>query len=316
MSIQPILEALPRALPPEQLRLIERAHMVAAFWHHGQTRRSGEPYIVHPVAVAVVLAELDMGYEMLCAALLHDVLEDSACTEAELLRDFGEEIVALVRDVGVLHTTADLEGCADERVLTLTLADRLHNQRTMEFLPKDKQRRKSQETLEAFAPAAARLGLEGVRLELERLAGSVLSAPPEIRFSFHAIAMGALFLPAGARARWVAEWLGELHALPGGRARARFVVHLLWGMPRMAVAVRRPLLTVEALLRPAVCCLRWLVESDARVWTVLAPPLAWLVIDTAAGRLGDAMVILITVPPVLAGGVRAVRKRLEDSDPE
>ncbi|MEU7898587.1 HD domain-containing protein [Nonomuraea sp. NPDC049152] len=316
MSIQPILAALPHELPPEQLRMVERAYTVAAFWHRDHRRRSGEPYIVHPVAVAMILAELDMDHELLCAALLHDVLEDSACTDTELLRDFDERIVALVRGLNALRHSADLEWCADERVLTLKLADRLHNQRTMEFLPRDKQRRKSRETLRAFAPAAARLGLEPIRQELEQLAGSVLSAPAEIRFTFHTVAIGATILPAEVRTRWLAEWLGELHALPGGCARLRFVVRLLWGMPRMAAVLRRPPLSVRDLLRPRVRvllrCVRWLVRSDARVWTLLAPPLAWLVLDTAADRLGDAMVILITVPPVLAAGVRAVRARLED----
>ncbi|MET9344697.1 HD domain-containing protein [Nonomuraea sp. NPDC003804] len=315
MSIRPILDALPRVLPPAQLDLVERAHAVAAFWHRGQRRRSGEPYIGHPVAVAAILAELDAGYEMLCAALLHDVLEDSACTEEALLRDFGEGIVTLVSSMGTLHDPADLERCADDRLLMLKLADRLHNQRTMEFLPRDKQRRKSRETLEAFAPAAARLGLDGIRVELEELADAVLSAPAEVRFSFHALAVGALVLPAEVRARWLAEWLGELHALPGRRARARFVAHLLWGLPRMAAAVRGPTLTAGSVLRPATRCLRWLLRSDARVWALLGPPLAWLVLDMAADRLGDAVVILITVPPVLAGGVRAVRERLKDSDP-
>ncbi|MFI6325316.1 HD domain-containing protein [Nonomuraea sp. NPDC050556] len=288
MSIQEILDGL----PDQQRELVERAHVVASYWHRDQRRASGEPYISHPVAVAAILAELGQDHEMLCAALLHD----TGLSEEELAREFGPGIAGLVRDVAALDGQGGWERRVDERVLTLKLADRLHNQRTMHFLPREKQRRKSRETLQIYAPVARWLGMDQVALELEQLAG-----PPG--GSFRLISAGAVILPAEARARWLREWLGELHALPAGRARLWFAAQLLWGMPRMAATLRRMRLGGFA---------RWIVASDVRVWALLTPPLAWLVVDTAMSRLGDALTLVITVPPALAAGIHVLRERFKE----
>ncbi|MFG1681429.1 HD domain-containing protein [Nonomuraea sp. NPDC049269] len=235
-------DALPDYLTADQARMVERAYTVAAYWHRDQTRRSGEPYITHPLAVAAILAEYGADHELLCAALLHDVLEDTSCPETELAAEFGETIVRLVTDLRPLDDPALLaEGWAattDERVLTLKVADRLHNQRTMRFLPPDKQLRKARETLDVFVPIAGRLGMDEIGRELEGLARARLDAGTQA--FLRVITAGAIILPHAVRARWIAEWLGELHALPDRRARRRFTAELLVGMPRLAVMLRRP----------------------------------------------------------------------------
>ncbi|MFD1544761.1 HD domain-containing protein [Nonomuraea guangzhouensis] len=238
-------DALPDYLTADQARLVERAYTVAAYWHRDQTRRSGEPYITHPLAVAAILAGLGADHELLCAALLHDVLEDTACPETELAAEFGETIVRLVTDLRPLDDPALLaEGRAagtDERVLTLKLADRLHNQRTMRFLPPEKQLRKARETLDVFVPIAGWLGMNEIARELEGLAQARLdvSGDAGTQAFLRVITAGAIILPHAVRARWIAEWLGELHALPDRRARRRFTAELLIGMPRLAVMLRR-----------------------------------------------------------------------------
>ena len=164
-------------------RSLQRAYDVAVDKHEGQKRKSGDPYITHPLAVATILAELGMNHETICAALLHDTVEDTAYTLAELRRDFGEDVAALVDGVTKLDKVKYGEAAAaetvrkmivamsrDVRVLVIKLADRLHNMRTLRYLPREKQERKSREVLEIFAPLAHRLGMNTVKWELEDLA--------------------------------------------------------------------------------------------------------------------------------------------------
>src|SRR5690348_1195337 len=186
-GVNPVLEPLTKTVrathPKADIRLIERAYEVAARWHTGQKRLSGDPYITHPLAVATILAELGMNHETICAALLHDTVEDTAYTLAELRRDFGEDVAALVDGVTKLDKVKYGEAAAaetvrkmivamsrDVRVLVIKLADRLHNMRTLRYLPREKQERKSREVLEIFAPLAHRLGMNTVKWELEDLA--------------------------------------------------------------------------------------------------------------------------------------------------
>ncbi|MEV0200771.1 HD domain-containing protein [Nonomuraea sp. NPDC050691] len=171
-SFERLRTLLAGRLDAGQLRMVERAHATAAFWHRDQTRRSGDPYITHPVAVAAILAGLGADHELLCAALLHDVLPDTACPAADLERDFGGRIIALTRDLDRLEEHADVGWeRADPRVLTLKLAHRLHNQRTMRWVAPAKQRAKSLETLQVYAPVAARLGMRGARCSSRRCSG-------------------------------------------------------------------------------------------------------------------------------------------------
>ena len=190
-GINPVLEPLIKTVrgthPKADVRLIERAYESAAYWHRDQKRRSGDPYITHPLAVATILAELGMNTETICAALLHDTVEDTPYTLTELRGEFGEDIAALVDGVTKLDKVKYGESAEAEtvrkmvvamsrdiRVLVIKLADRLHNMRTLRYLPREKQERKSREVLEIFAPLAHRLGMNTVKWELEDLAFGTL----------------------------------------------------------------------------------------------------------------------------------------------
>jgi GTP diphosphokinase / guanosine-3',5'-bis(diphosphate) 3'-diphosphatase len=190
-GVNPVLEPLIRTVrnthPKADIRLIERAYEVAARLHAGQSRRSGDPYITHPLAVATILAELGMPHDTICAALLHDTVEDTQYTIGQLRQDFGEDIAALVDGVTKLDKVKYGDAAQAEtvrkmvvamsrdiRVLVIKLADRLHNMRTLRYLPRAKQEQKSREVLEIFAPLAHRLGMNTVKWELEDLAFATL----------------------------------------------------------------------------------------------------------------------------------------------
>ena len=245
-------EILQATRPEADLGLIQRAYEVAAAWHHGQTRLSGDPYITHPLAVATIMAGLGASDQVLCAALLHDTTADTACTFAELDREFGSEITALVagiaaldqgryRDAGTLAQAIAAAKAADRQVLAIKVADRLHNMRTVEFLPPDKQLRKATEARDVFVPAARLLRLDTVESELETLASATLSRNRHARTaSGRLLAATAALLPPATQARWREEWLAELSTLPARRSRARFAAHTLLAIPRLAVTLRHP----------------------------------------------------------------------------
>jgi guanosine-3',5'-bis(diphosphate) 3'-pyrophosphohydrolase len=185
--LEPLIKTLRTAHPKADVRQLERAYETAARLHAGQSRKSGDPYITHPLAVATILAELGMNHETLSAALLHDTVEDTAYTLAELRRDFGEDIASLVDGVTKLDKVRYGEAAQAEtvrkmvvamsrdiRVLVIKLADRLHNMRTLRYLAREKQEQKSREVLEIFAPLAHRLGMNKVKWELEDLAFATL----------------------------------------------------------------------------------------------------------------------------------------------
>jgi GTP pyrophosphokinase len=182
------LAAVHRELHPKaDLGLLQQAYDVAEEKHRHQRRKSGDPYITHPLAVATILAELGMDTTTLVAALLHDTVEDTDYSLELLRADFGDEVAHLVDGVTKLDkvklgTAAEAETirkmiiamARDPRVLVIKLADRLHNMRTMRFLPPEKQARKAKETLEVLAPLAHRLGMATVKWELEDLAFAIL----------------------------------------------------------------------------------------------------------------------------------------------
>jgi len=185
--LEPLIKTVRATHPKADIRLIERSYDVAAYWHRDQKRKSGDPYITHPLAVATILAELGMNTETICAALLHDTVEDTPYTLTELRGQFGEDIAALVDGVTKLDKVKYGESAEAEtvrkmvvamsrdiRVLVIKLADRLHNMRTLRYLPREKQERKSREVLEIFAPLAHRLGMNTVKWELEDLAFATL----------------------------------------------------------------------------------------------------------------------------------------------
>ncbi|MEO0574046.1 MAG: bifunctional (p)ppGpp synthetase/guanosine-3',5'-bis(diphosphate) 3'-pyrophosphohydrolase [Pseudomonadota bacterium] len=179
-----LLDALRDYLPPEQIELVARAYEFGAAAHHGQKRKSGAPYISHPVAVATILAEMRMDAETIAAAILHDVIEDTSAAADELEAEFGKAVATLVEGVTKLDqvqfkSRAEAQASSfrkmllamieDIRVILVKLADRLHNMRTLESMPAEKQRRIARETLEIYAPIANRLGINTIKVELEEL---------------------------------------------------------------------------------------------------------------------------------------------------
>lgn len=186
-EVNELLRVVKANHPKSDLAIIERAYLVAEHAHEGQNRRSGEPYITHPIAVAQILADLGIGPTTIAAALLHDTVEDTAYTLSMLQKDFGDEIAALVDGVTKLDKVKFGENAQAEtvrkmvvsmskdiRVLVIKLADRLHNARTWGFVELEKAQRKAQETLEIYAPLAHRLGISTIKNELEELSFSVL----------------------------------------------------------------------------------------------------------------------------------------------
>ena len=176
-------------LPAEQVALVRHAYLVGAAAHDGQTRKSGEPYITHPLAVAGILAELRLDAETLCAAILHDTLEDTTLDRDTLVQEFGEPVAALVDAVTKLdrlHFRDRFEAAAesfrkmmlamasDLRVILIKLSDRLHNMRTIESMSADARRRIARETLDIYAPIAQRLGMNGIKAQLQDLGFAAL----------------------------------------------------------------------------------------------------------------------------------------------
>lgn len=252
-----LLKTVSVAHPGADIQPIERAYAVAARAHRGQRRKSGDPYITHPIAVATIVAELGMSAETVCAALLHDTIEDTPYTLAQFRAEFGEEIAGLIDGVSSPEKLRQAEATVsmntdcipvwqshETGVVVLKLADRLHNMRTMRYLPPSMQQLKSRETLQVYAPLAHLLGMDTIKRELEDLASTILYprlyAQGPRTVSARMMAAFVVLLPSATRARWLEEWIGELSVLPTRRARARFVVQMLRGMPRLAVTLRRP----------------------------------------------------------------------------
>lgn len=190
-KINPVLDPLMsihrQFHPKADAALLDRAYATAARLHKGVYRKSGDPYITHPLAVATIAAEMGMDTTTLVAALLHDTVEDTDYTVSELTEDFGAEVAQLVDGVTkldkvALGAAAEAETVRkmivamahDPRVLVIKVADRLHNMRTMRFLPPEKQAKKARQTLEVIAPLAHRLGMANVKWELEDLAFAIL----------------------------------------------------------------------------------------------------------------------------------------------
>jgi len=185
--LDPLLGVFRSNHPKGDVTIVRRAYDVAERMHAGQERKSGDPYITHPVAVATILAELGMTETTLCAALLHDTVEDTEFTLEQARTEFGDEVAQLVDGVTKLDKVKYGDSTQSEtirkmviamsrdiRVLVIKLADRLHNMRTLRFLRQDKQERIARETVEIYAPLAHRLGMNTIKWELEDLSFATL----------------------------------------------------------------------------------------------------------------------------------------------
>ena len=183
-TIDALSDRLSTYLSTEQIQQVRRAYFYAEQAHTGQRRRSGEPYIIHPLAVASILADMRLDHQSLMAAMLHDVIEDTGIPKVALAEQFGDVVTELVDGVSKLtHIKFEskeeqqaenfqkmvLAMAKDIRVMLVKLADRLHNLRTLGALRPDKRRRIGRETLDIYAPVAHRLGLNSVRVEMEEL---------------------------------------------------------------------------------------------------------------------------------------------------
>ncbi|MBQ5484235.1 MAG: bifunctional (p)ppGpp synthetase/guanosine-3',5'-bis(diphosphate) 3'-pyrophosphohydrolase, partial [Lachnospiraceae bacterium] len=181
-----LIDRVRRYHPNADITMIEKAYRIADDAHKEQKRKSGEPYIIHPLCVATILADLEMDKETIAAGLLHDVVEDTVMTRDEIVEEFSEEVAELVDGVtklGQLPFDADkvevqaenlrkmfLAMAKDIRVIIIKLADRLHNMRTLKYMRPEKQREKARETMEIYAPLAQRLGISRIKIELDDLA--------------------------------------------------------------------------------------------------------------------------------------------------
>ena len=181
-----LIERIRKYHPNTDITMIEKAYHIAHTAHEGQCRKSGEPYIIHPLCVAIILADLELDKETIVAGLLHDVVEDTVMTIEEISSEFSEEVALLVDGVtklGQLSYDADkvevqaenlrkmfLAMAKDIRVILIKLADRLHNMRTLKYMKPEKQKEKARETMEIYAPLAQRLGISKIKIELDDLA--------------------------------------------------------------------------------------------------------------------------------------------------
>ncbi|WP_207060823.1 bifunctional GTP diphosphokinase/guanosine-3',5'-bis pyrophosphate 3'-pyrophosphohydrolase [Motiliproteus sp. SC1-56] len=184
-TIQDLSHSLTSYLDADQINLVRRAYYYAEQAHDGQRRKSGEPYVTHPLAVASILAEMNMDHQSLMAAMLHDVIEDTQVDTKGLSSQFGETVTGIVDGVSKLthlhfETKAEAQAenfqkmvmamAEDIRVILVKLGDRLHNMRTLGVMAPEKQRRIARETLDIYAPVAARLGMHDIHVELQDLA--------------------------------------------------------------------------------------------------------------------------------------------------
>ena len=193
---QELISSVRKYHPSTDISMIEKAYKVASEAHKDQKRKSGEPYIIHPLCVAIILADLELDKETIVAGLLHDAVEDTWMTYEEVEKEFGGEVALLVDGVtkiGQLSYSSDkvemqaeslrkmfLAMAKDIRVIMIKLADRLHNMRTLQYMTPAKQQEKARETMDIYAPIAQRLGISKIKVELDDLSLKYLK--PEVYY--------------------------------------------------------------------------------------------------------------------------------------
>ncbi len=189
-----LIRGIRRYHPSDDISMVEKAYVIARDAHKDQKRKSGEPYIIHPLCVAIILADLELDKESIMAGILHDVVEDTVMTLDEITKEFGPEVALLVdgvanltqfsRSMDMVEIQAEnlrkmfLAMAKDIRVILIKLADRLHNMRTLQFMRPEKQREKARETMDIYAPIAHRLGISKIKVELDDLSLKYLK--PEV----------------------------------------------------------------------------------------------------------------------------------------
>lgn len=250
---------------PDVVRDLTNAITLAQRVHSGDFRQSGDPYITHPIAVALILAEHGADATTVTTAVLHDLDDVDAlgkdvhrASDLALRATFGDAIMNLLTEFTALDRSAQVPplGAIDRRALTIKVADRLHNMRTIRYLRPESQQRKATQTTAVVAPLARQLGLAAIGDELDTLSAATLRAhaTPE-QFTpraatgerttvglraLHATLRAAVHvLPTDCRARWIQEWEGELCAAEDMQDRLRFAADVLCGLPTMAVLTRR-----------------------------------------------------------------------------
>ncbi len=215
-----LIASVRRYHPSTDISLIQKAYEIADAAHQGQVRKSGEAYIIHPLCVAIILAELELDKETIVAGILHDVVEDTVMTEEEIASEFSEEVALLVDGVtklGQLPYDADkvevqaenmrkmfLAMAKDIRVILIKLADRLHNMRTLKYMRPEKQREKARETMDIYAPIAQRLGISKIKIELDDLSLKYLE--PEAYYDL----VEKIALRKSTREEYVEQLVGEV----------------------------------------------------------------------------------------------------------
>ena len=241
---QELISSVAKYHPSDDITLIEKAYHIADDAHKGQCRKSGEPYIIHPLCVAIILADLELDKETIVAGLLHDVVEDTVMTAEEVKTEFGEEVELLVDGVtklGQLNYSADkvevqaenlrkmfIAMAKDIRVIMIKLADRLHNMRTLKYMKPEKQKEKARETMDIYAPLAHRLGISKIKIELDDLSLKYLE--PEVYYDL----VDKIVLKKNERLEFVTDIVKEIEehiknagikATIGGRAKHFFSIY-------------------------------------------------------------------------------------------
>ena len=217
---QELINSVKKYHPSADISMIQKAYKIAHDAHEGQCRKSGEPYIIHPLCVAIILADLEMDKETIVAGLLHDVVEDTVMTSEEIVQELSAEVALLVDGVtklGQLSYSSDkveeqaenlrkmfLAMAKDIRVILIKLADRLHNMRTLKYMRPEKQKEKAQETMDIYAPIAQRLGISKIKVELDDLSLKYLE--PEVYYDL----VEKISLRKSAREEYVQGIVGEV----------------------------------------------------------------------------------------------------------
>ena len=219
---QELITSVRKYHPSTDISMIDKAFQIANNAHKGQVRKSGEPYIIHPLCVAIILADLELDKETIVAGLLHDVVEDTVMTSEEIREEFNAEVELLVDGVtklGQLNYSADkvevqaenlrkmfLAMAKDIRVILIKLADRLHNMRTLKYMPPHKQKEKARETMDIYAHIAQRLGISKLKIELDDLSLKYLK--PEVYYDL----VEKINLKKSERQAFIDQIVGDVRA--------------------------------------------------------------------------------------------------------